>query len=263
MTNTKPTIVIIHGAGHTPAHYSKLTNGLRAAGYEVHCPRMLSVNKASPPNADLYTDTALIHSYVESLVEAGRTVVPIMHSYGGHVGTNALHGLGLESRKKTKTTESPTGGISHLIYLCAYALPEGRSMFDKVREHGHEELIPLALDFAEDKSMVFRDLKGMVGAHPGIDEAEVDAYIDSVVVWNGTCMYQELEHCAWREIPVSYVLTDADVTVPYVYQKSMVDYMQKEGVKVQTFELEGGHCPYFTMPEKVVDIVNTIVAPVE
>ena len=48
------------------------------------------MNEARPPNADLATDTAMVRGDVESLVDAGRTVIAIMHSYGGQVGTNAL-----------------------------------------------------------------------------------------------------------------------------------------------------------------------------
>ena len=52
-------------------------------------------DKYPPPNADLYTDSDLIHAYVvSSLVRAGRTVVAIIHSYGGQIGTDALIGLG-------------------------------------------------------------------------------------------------------------------------------------------------------------------------
>ena len=94
----KPTLLIIHGGWHVPRSYHKLTSALRAAGFEVHIPRHLSVNRSRPPNADLGSDTFLIRSYATSLVEAGRIVAVLMHSYGGQVGTNALYGLSKESR---------------------------------------------------------------------------------------------------------------------------------------------------------------------
>lgn len=81
--DNKPTIVIIGGAFHTPASYNELASALRVSGFEVHVPPLPTCNGARPPNADLWDDTKLIHSYVESLILAGRTVVPIGHSYGG------------------------------------------------------------------------------------------------------------------------------------------------------------------------------------
>lgn len=255
MVSTKPTLILIHGGWHTPNTYSKFTSALKSAGYEVHVPPLVSMNGARPPNADLATDTALIRGYVESLTDAGRTVIAIMHSYGGQVGTNALLGLGLESRAK----QGLTGGVAHLIYMCAFALPEGGSMVGKVKEFGQEHLLPLAFDFADDDSCVCRDPKTIL-VGPGIDDVEADAYVSSLVRWNGKSMYQELTQCAWREIPVTYIYTSQDMTVPLDYQKSMVERMRAEGQEVDTVELATGHSPNATMTKEVVDVVNHVVA---
>ncbi|OCL05377.1 hypothetical protein AOQ84DRAFT_413728 [Glonium stellatum] len=185
ITTTKPTLVLIHGGWHIPSTYSKLTSALRSAGYEVHVPRLPSVNETRPPNADLATDTSLIRSYVESLVDAGRTVIALMHSYGGQVGTNALQDLGHTSRTK----QGQSGGVAHLIYMCAFALPEGSCMIDKVKEFSYEYLTPLAFDFADDDSCVSRDPKTLL-VGPGTDDAEAEAYVSSLVRWNGKTMCQ-------------------------------------------------------------------------
>ncbi|KAK8018090.1 alpha/beta-hydrolase [Apiospora marii] len=242
-SNNKLAIVLVHGGWHIPSTYSKLVDLLRSSGLEVHVPRLPSMNEARPPNADLATDTQLIRTCVESLVEAGRSVVAVMHSYGGQVGTNALTGLSRESRAR----RSLPGGVAHLVYMSAFALPEGGSMVGKVKEFGHEALLPLAFDFDEqDNSVVCRDPKlSLVGDGAGADadDAEVEAYLASLVRWNGTCMYQSISQCAWREAPVTYIYTSGDMTVPLDYQKSMVETMRKEGREVATMELSTGHCP--------------------
>jgi hypothetical protein len=58
-------------------------------------------------------DTALVRIELEHLVDAGRTVIAIAHSYGGQVGTNALQGLSVNARAKKKLP----GGVAHLIYV--------------------------------------------------------------------------------------------------------------------------------------------------
>ncbi|KAL8766035.1 MAG: hypothetical protein Q9209_007064 [Squamulea sp. 1 TL-2023] len=257
MPAMKPTIVLIHGAWHTPRTYSKFTSSLRSAGYEVHVPHLPSMNGARPPNTDLATDTALVRGYVESLLEAGRTVVAIMHSYGGQVGTNALHGLGVKSLAHGQGSSS--AGIAHLIYMAAFALPEGGSMVSKVTEFGHDHLLPVAFDFADDDSCISRDPKTLLIGQE-VDEAEAEPYISSFVRWNGRCMYQEVMQCAWKEIPTTYIYTSQDMTVPLDYQKSMVDHMKAEGREVQTFVLATGHCPNLTRTKEVVEIVNEVVA---
>ncbi|ROW10958.1 hypothetical protein VMCG_00853 [Cytospora schulzeri] len=252
--NTKPTILIVHGGWQTPEGYEKLISALESAGYEVHVPRLPSANLVRPPNADLSTDTALIRSYAESLIRAGRTVAVIAHSYGGQVASNALYGLGTEARD----AKGLKGGISHLIYLTGYAVTEGRSMMDTVKENGNMDLVPLAFDFADDDTCVHRNPKALL-VGPG-DEAEVEAYVNTMIRWNGKCMYQPSEHAAWREIPTAYIYTTADMTVPIHYQRNFVEVLEKAGRKVQTFELETGHCPNFTDPHGVVNAVNKVVS---
>ena len=252
MAAAKPIIVIIHGGWHLPSHYAKLTSALRTAGYEVHLPALVSMNGTRPPHADLVTDTALIHSYVTSLVSAGRTVMAVMHSYGGQVGTNALNGLGVADRSKGGLK----GGVVHLVYLCAFALPEGGSMVGIVKEFGHEHLIPLALDIAEDYSCMDRDPKTIV-LGPGLSDAETDEYVENLMRWNGKSMYQAIEKCAWKDegVGVSYVMTSDDRTVSLDYQKSMVEGMRAQGKEVETVELKTGHCPHATMTKEVVDFI--------
>ena len=214
------------------------------------------MNGSRPPNADLSTDTDLIRSYVESLISAGRTVTALMHSYGGQVGSNALTGLSVGERVKAGLE----GGIASLVYMCAFAVPEGVSMIDKVREFGHESLIPVAFDFADDNSCVNRDPKALL-LGPGLSDAESDEYLGSLVRWNGKAMYQSITNYAWKEdgIKISYIQTSGDMTVPLDYQKSMVDGMRAYGKEVETVELETGHCPNATMTKEVVDFITSFL----
>ncbi|KAG8158069.1 hypothetical protein KVR01_011830 [Diaporthe batatas] len=258
-SSTRPTLLFLHGGWHVPQSYHKLTDALRAAGFEVHNPRYLSMNQSRPPNADLSSDTDLIRSYATSLVEAGRTVAVLMHSYGGQVGTNALHGLS----KKAGAAKGQQGGISHLIYMAAFALPEGKSMMDKVEEFGHMDRIPVAFGFDEDQSCVANYPKeGLIG-EPYVNELdpkELEEYVGSLVRWNGKCMYLPIENTpAWRdEAGIFYIYTAGDVTVPVDYQKNMVEHLEKEGKTVETVELQTGHSPSLTATQEVVDAVQML-----
>ncbi|KAI1868860.1 hypothetical protein JX265_006839 [Neoarthrinium moseri] len=109
-------------------------------------------------------------------------------------------------------------------------------MMDKVKEFGNMDLVPIAFDFAEDGSCLSRDFKPLV-VGPGRDNAEIEAYISAM-------------------IPVSYISTSADMTVPLNYQQNFVQGLKKEGREVQTFELATGHCPNFTATKEVADIVE-------
>ncbi|KAH7394441.1 hypothetical protein BKA66DRAFT_567383 [Pyrenochaeta sp. MPI-SDFR-AT-0127] len=144
MAAPKHVVLIIGGGWHTPQSYFRLSTALEGAGFEVHVPLYTSMNGSRPPNADLSTDTAHIRAYTENLIKTGHEIMVLMHSYGGQVGTNALDGLGVKDR----TQAGLPGGTSNLIYMTAYAIPEGKAMIDGVKHHGHEDLMPLAFDFA-------------------------------------------------------------------------------------------------------------------
>ncbi|KAF2112810.1 Alpha/beta hydrolase fold-1 [Lophiotrema nucula] len=260
-TPPKPTILLVHGGWHIPASYSKLTRALKAASYEVHCPRLLSVNGARPPNSSLDTDTDIIRSYATSLVDAGRTVIAIMHSYGGQVGTNALHGLGLKARNEVGLE----GGIAHLIYMAAYAPLENTTMLDKVREFGHGDLMNVIFNYADDGTVLHRDPSqlSLLLLGPDANEEEAKEYLATLVLWNGKVMDEPAgDKVAWREIPLTYVLCDQDSTVPYPYQQSFVETLKEEGASVETVELHTGHCPNLTATNDIVNVVKGVAAKI-
>ncbi|KAI1283556.1 alpha/beta-hydrolase [Xylaria sp. FL0933] len=242
MKSSRPVIVIIHGAFLGPPCYRKLGCSLTKAGFEVHVPELPTLNGARPPTSSLNEDTKFIRSYVGGILDQGHSVIAIMHSYGGQVGTNALAGMGIESR----AARGLKGGVCHLIYMTAFALPENTSSIDKVTEMGHLGLIPLVYDIAED---MITD-----------NEHEVEEFLANLKIWNGNAMYQKIERCAWREIPVTYIYTSKDTCVPLEYQESMVKRLRAEHVDVKTETLVTGHSPQFTMPKEVTDIVKRVAA---
>ncbi|PLB54709.1 alpha/beta-hydrolase [Aspergillus steynii IBT 23096] len=256
-TMSNPAIVLVHGAWHQPSSYSLFTDALRNYGHEVHVPRLLSVNGARPPNASLEEDSDMIRNYVESLVSARRDVVVVCHSYGGQVGTNALYGLGVNTRRELGLP----GGIFHLVYMAGFAVTEGTSMTDVVVAHGQGDLMDLAFDFAEDRTCVSRDPKTLlIGPSERTDE-EVDAYISTFKRWNGNAFDEKLKHVAWRPkdggIPnIGYIYSTQDLTVPFEYQKDFVQTMRDAGSQVQTWEVETGHCASFTKTEEVAEIIH-------
>jgi pimeloyl-ACP methyl ester carboxylesterase len=144
--------------------------------------------------------------------------------------------------------------------MAAYALSEGFSMMDKVKEFNDESLIPVAFDTAEDGTSFPCNPEMMSARNPAAITPEDQAYANMLVRWSSSCMYQPLENCAWRDIPVTYIRTKTDVLIPPPYQDSMVETMRKEGAQVRVFELDSGHCPHETAPDEVVDIINKVIA---
>ncbi|KAE8395049.1 Alpha/beta hydrolase fold-1 [Aspergillus alliaceus] len=229
MISSKPTL-LISGAWHRPESYSTFTKALKSNSYEVHVPHLPSINRAKPPSANLTTDTDLIRTYVESLADASRTVVVIMNSYGGQVGTNALTGL--------------LGGVAQFVYICGSLFTEGACIVDIAKEFGSADRLANASDIVNILSK--EELKALMGG-PGIDDADADALISTLTRWNGDAMFQPLERCAWKEIPVTYIQMTKDMAMPLMFQKPMVE------------KLNSAHSVRLSMTEEVVRIVGRIV----
>ncbi|KAM4054400.1 alpha/beta hydrolase family protein [Hirsutella rhossiliensis] len=252
MATDKPVVLIIGGGWQSPASYDKLAKALEAASYEVHCPRHPSLNQARPPTDGLASDSRHMRAYAKKLVDSGRRVVALMHSYGGQVGSNSLHGLGLDSRSK----RGLPGGVSDLVYLCAFALPEGGSVAGKIKEMGDEAFMPFLLNFDQDMTLFFHGPPGSASADQRGFEADINA---TMVRWNGECLYNAITHCAWREMPVTYIYTPYDSVMSLTYQTSMVALLEEQGRKVQTYKLATGHFAHLTAADAIVDVINKVV----
>ena len=118
---TKPTILLVHGAWHVPEHYALLISQLQSHGYDVQCPLLPTCD--TPITSDFYDDAALIHGRASSLANEGKDIIFLMHSYGGGVGTEAARDLASATRKAS----GKHGGVVHLIYMCAFLLQQGQS----------------------------------------------------------------------------------------------------------------------------------------
>lgn len=111
-----PTLLIVHGAWHTPHCFDYFTELLEKRGFEVVRPLLPTCNGDNPPTKTLEDDVQAVRDHAEKLVNDGKDVIAILHSYGGTVGTDALYGLS-KSARKGKGLE---GGIKDLFYVCAF-----------------------------------------------------------------------------------------------------------------------------------------------
>ena len=120
MSSSKPTILLVPGAWHSPDLYAPMTDLLVAEGYEYIGISLVSVG-ADPALENWDPDVELIHKTVLGVLDRGKDVVLVVHSYGGLVGSEAMKGLG----KKQRESEGKKGGVVRLVYICAFFLELG------------------------------------------------------------------------------------------------------------------------------------------
>ena len=252
-SSRKPTIVLVSGAWCVPEHYEALTRALEAAGFTVHVPPKPTCSGARPPTASYSDDVQHIRTVVAALVEAGEDVIMLMHSYGGAVGTDAVRDLTASSRN----ARGLSGGVVHLLYLCAYMQTQGRCVMDVVREGGGTEVLASAVEIADDGTCMIVD-PVVALCHDFEDAAEQRRHGELLVWFPVSAMEGKLAFEAWREVPATYVRTEEDRCVPPAFQDIILGEVRKTGVEFREISFQTSHAVYAIKTREIVELVQEI-----
>ena len=118
---TKPTFLFVPGAWHLPNIYSDVIDSLSAHSYPTVGLPLPSAG-AMPPNMSFDEDVDAIRVSLTKLVETEeKEVILVVHSYTGMPATEAPKGLG----KKERQEKGLKGGVVRLVFIMAFAMPEG------------------------------------------------------------------------------------------------------------------------------------------
>ena len=125
-SQSKPTVVFIPGAFHTPAHFQPMSTLLQESSFPtITIPRQ-SVG-AQAATSSYRDDIRFIRILLEKLIEEeGRDVILAPHSAGGIVGCQIVSGF--EKSKRAKNGQN--GGIVHVLFIAALLLAQGQTLID-------------------------------------------------------------------------------------------------------------------------------------
>ena len=250
MSSNRPVVVFVHGGYQTPATYQKFFNALIAEGFEVYAP--LLPTSADPSKCTPASDIATVRSQVAYLVEAGKRVMLMMHSYGDTVGTTAIHDLAIAQRRASGLP----GGVTHLLYMCAFILPENTTMSDFLKDAKFEA--EGILDISADGTSFPVDLKDFLFNKAADEDART--YQKTLVRAPLALMAEpKMEYTAWKDVPATYIFMTEDHALPLLFQKMMTDMVKSKGVTLQEETLSGGHSPHITKTQEVLKIVKRLL----
>lgn len=117
------TIVFVPGAWITKVAYEPFLQVLKEAGFDTHFAGYPSLDPKEPSAYDCEADAKAIAETLGPIVEAGKDVLLIMHSYAGMPGAAAAINLSKTQRAK----EGKAGGVVGLLFIGAFVVPEGLS----------------------------------------------------------------------------------------------------------------------------------------
>ncbi|GAQ87851.1 hypothetical protein KFL_003820060 [Klebsormidium nitens] len=168
-----------------------------------------------------------------------------MHSYGGTVGTEAVHAtLG----KCAREAEGKAGGVLRLVFLCAFVVQEGASLLSLSKGEAPPYLI-----INEDGSCVVQETACAQLFYNDVPPAEQQHWISKLKPHPVVSMNNPVTYLAYKHHPASYIFCENDQAVPVEVQKMMVN---GSGVEMRTETLTSGHSPFLSMPEKLLEAVQ-------
>ncbi|KAE8154370.1 alpha/beta-hydrolase [Aspergillus avenaceus] len=252
-----PTFLVIHGAWHNPEHYAMLCNAIQRSGGETVCPYLPSCSGEIPPTQTLEDDILLIRQTAQSLLDQGKRVVAVMHSYGGMVGTDALEGL----------------PIDQLIYVAAFVPPSGKSLTDMFDGHSAPFIsidvsvkLPTSRQMKEKELMRCRyeqDEKGVTSVpdpvpvfYQDIPTSHTTVWVEKLTTQAKSAQLKPISREAYRNIPATYIVCEDDQAIPRELQEKMVaDVKRRVGVEMQMERLPAGHSPFLSMPDRTAELL--------
>ena len=124
---SRPTLVLVHDAFHTNAHFTSLARELQEAGYRVLMPQLPSSSSTYQPNI-LEADVRTVHDTAKPEMEGSKNVVFIFHGYSGIPGPIAAERL-----NRYALTRPRTGFVVKTIFLAAMIASEGECYLDVLK----------------------------------------------------------------------------------------------------------------------------------
>ncbi|RDL30008.1 uncharacterized protein BP5553_10635 [Venustampulla echinocandica] len=252
---SKPTVVLIPGAWHSPSHYSSLLKLIETAGYPTRSLRLPSVASSTPHEITATTDVDFVRNkLLLPLIEEGRDIVLINHSYGGLVGGSAAKGLS----KIEQQNEGRTGGIVGLIFIAAFLGVEGADL---------QTMVGGKLD----PRIIIDEVSGQTTASIPIDMFYSDVPSSEQAI-AAAAVQQHAYSALTTPFPASgwgdsafdgrraYIKAANDNIIPPFVQTMMVD---KSGVKWELQETQTGHSPFLSQPAILKNIVVELIEAFE
>ncbi|RDA91792.1 hypothetical protein CP533_2828 [Ophiocordyceps camponoti-saundersi (nom. inval.)] len=240
-------VLIITGHGHVPEHYSRVTSLLQKKGIRTICECLPTINHPLPPFKTIYDDIRFIKDIVSNEVGKGTRLTVLCHSYGGMIASAALGEFAFT------TDAADKGGVTSIVFMTAFIASENGSVAGLL---GDETELPSALGRRPDGScwvpdpvyFFYNDLSG--------EDAEWAAGL-----YVSGCPASSLldripgERVAWRSIPSTYIVCEADCAIPLQLQRGMLASARDQGVKFDEYSIQSGHSPFINKPAEIAEIV--------
>ena len=238
-TISKPAIVLAPGAWHKVHLYSPLTSRLQRAGYQVYGIDYPSTDP-NPTSLNFNPDVAVVRSTLVDLAERGEDIVIVTHSVGGIIGSEAAKGLSKTERQR----EGTLGGVTRMIYMSAFANPEGVALYDAINGPADWHIINgLVVMPARPKEILYN----LCPAEVAKDN------MDQLIPFAKGVFESKPTYAAWKHIPSTFLVCENDNAIPLAAQEGM---LSQDGANFDVVRCGADHSPFLSMPDYTADVVR-------
>ncbi|KAI9731428.1 MAG: hypothetical protein M1818_007818 [Claussenomyces sp. TS43310] len=241
---SKPVFIFIPGAWHSAQAFAAAAALLKAKGYESVSVELASYGSL-PPQPSIEADVALVRGAVGALLDAGKDVVVVMHSYGSVPACEAMKHF-----TKTNDGSEGRGRIVRMVWLAAFILPKGGSLMAGL---GGKDL-PWFI--VKDDQVDPRDPATIF--YNDMPPSEAARWIAQLKTHSYRTFYSTLSVEPFLHIPSAYLICERDNAIPLAVQEGMIA-MAQEKVPTAFDVVErcgASHSPFLSMPETVASFLE-------
>lgn len=235
--NSKPTIVLVHGAFADSSSWKGVTGLLLAEGYPVIA--------AANPLRGLQSDADYVANVLNSIEGP---IVLVGHSYGGMVISNAVKN---------------NINVQALVFVDAFAPDVGESAFSLSTLYPGSTLgnaiYPVGLpDGTADLYIQPDKFRAQFAAD--VPEAETQWMAATQRPVTDAALNEASGEPAWKTVPSWFIYGDADLNIP----PALLEFMAKRADAWETIIIEGGsHVVMISHPDEVAHLIGRAASEVE
>ncbi|KAI5302198.1 hypothetical protein KEM56_000929 [Ascosphaera pollenicola] len=238
---------MVPGAWQSPEQYAILREILHHDGFQTESIQLPSVGSSDPANESVTKDVrAIREKMLLPLINQGKEIVLLMHSYGGCPGGAAAKGLSKEQCDK--------GGIIGLVFLAAFLAREGDSL-KSVRGDYDPWVI------TNDETLQVTCRTPIETFYNDVPKELAEATVKTIQPHSQVALASPSPPSAWSDEAYNgrraYILAQDDQTIPYFAQELMLEY---SGVDWETRTMDTGHCPFLSKPQETAEVMEDLIS---
>ncbi|KAK1982965.1 Alpha/beta hydrolase fold-1 [Colletotrichum cereale] len=239
MSPQLPTILFTPGAWHRPWAFDLVRSDLSSRGYETAAVTLASVG-SNDAKLGLDKDVAAVRQELKTLVDKGRDVIVVAHSYGGVPVANAVEGFNY----KDLMAEKKPGGVIMVVYLTSFAIPAGTGLYSggtmptwwNVTDGFISPETPLPVFYADVEPKLAAKAVAALLPQPFKTITDESGYEP----WN-------------NGFEMGYIFAENDQAIPIDVQQSMASAFPASSF---TATLKSSHSPFLSMPKALGDVLQ-------